>query len=68
LCTSSAIAKEREGEEKRFLIAIRSFHQAQSQSTNQIKGNYRKKEDRAKEKKKRRCIVMKSIHRVLFCV
>jgi hypothetical protein len=33
---------KRKREEKRFLIAIRSFHQAQSQSTNQIKGNYRK--------------------------
>jgi hypothetical protein len=37
--------------EKRFLIAIRSFYQAQSQLTNQIKGNYRKEKiEREKEK------------------
>lgn len=35
--------EKEEEDKKRFLIAIRSFHQTQSQSTNQIKGNYRKR-------------------------
>jgi hypothetical protein len=45
--------EEEEEEEKRFLIAIRSSHQAHSQSTNQIKGNYRKEKIERKRKKEK---------------
>ena len=74
--------KRREEKKKRVLIAIRSSHRAQSQSTNQIKGNYRQAKiertrdtnihdehiQRSTRRRSRKCVVTKSIHRFLFPV